>query len=135
MSTVRLEPRCPAFSKLCFMMVRRGDRASAPARNEPFRGRNCPDIFGAKEYQRVQLHRSRRPRRPRRRAHLTRYIDSPFPVQAATIPDQLAGRDVCGRAPTGSGKTIAFGLPLVERAPAGPSLNRPRVLIARSRLA
>ena len=39
-------------------------------------------------------------------------INEPFPVQAATIPDALAGRDVCGKAPTGSGKTIAFGLPL-----------------------
>src|SRR5947207_6320352 len=39
----------------------------------------------------------------------------PFPVQALTIPDALAGRDICGRAPTGSGKTIAFGLPLLAR--------------------
>ena len=42
-----------------------------------------------------------------------RGIAAPFPIQAATIPDALAGRDVCGRAPTGSGKTIAFGIPLV----------------------
>src|SRR5690349_4029369 len=42
-------------------------------------------------------------------------IAEPFPVQAATIPDALAGRDVCGKAPTGSGKTIAFGVPLVAR--------------------
>lgn len=42
-----------------------------------------------------------------------RRIDAPFPIQAATIPDALAGRDICGRAPTGSGKTIAFGIPLV----------------------
>lgn len=42
-----------------------------------------------------------------------RGIDAPFPIQAATIPDALDGRDVCGRAPTGSGKTIAFGIPLV----------------------
>ncbi|MDQ0744034.1 superfamily II DNA/RNA helicase [Clavibacter sp. B3I6] len=40
---------------------------------------------------------------------------SPFPIQAATIPDVLAGRDVLGRGRTGSGKTIAFGAPLVER--------------------
>ena len=32
-----------------------------------------------------------------------------------TLPDSLAGRDICGRAPTGSGKTIAFGIPLVVR--------------------
>ena len=44
-----------------------------------------------------------------------RGITEPFDVQAATIPDALAGRDVCGRAPTGSGKTIAFGVPLVAR--------------------
>ena len=40
-------------------------------------------------------------------------INSPFPIQAAVLPDALAGRDICGRAPTGSGKTLAFGLPLV----------------------
>ncbi len=39
----------------------------------------------------------------------------PFPIQVATIPDVLAGRDVLGRGKTGSGKTIAFGAPLVER--------------------
>ena len=44
-------------------------------------------------------------------------IFSPFPIQAATIPDALAGRDVCGRAPTGSGKTIAFGIAVVPRPP------------------
>lgn len=38
----------------------------------------------------------------------------PFPIQAATIPDALAGRDVLGRGRTGSGKTIAFGAPLVQ---------------------
>lgn len=41
--------------------------------------------------------------------------DRPFPIQAATIPDVLAGRDVLGRGRTGSGKTIAFAAPLVER--------------------
>ena len=40
---------------------------------------------------------------------------SPFPIQAATIPDVIAGRDVLGRGRTGSGKTIAFGAPLVEK--------------------
>jgi superfamily II DNA/RNA helicase len=42
-------------------------------------------------------------------------IDTPFPIQAAVIPDGLAGRDVIGRAPTGGGKTLAFGIPLVAR--------------------
>jgi superfamily II DNA/RNA helicase len=45
-----------------------------------------------------------------------RGITEPFPIQAATLPDAIAGRDVSGRAPTGSGKTLAFGLALVQRA-------------------
>ena len=40
--------------------------------------------------------------------------ETPFPIQAATIPAVLEGRDVLGRGRTGSGKTIAFGAPLVE---------------------
>jgi len=39
----------------------------------------------------------------------------PFPIQADTLPDTLAGRDVLGRGKTGSGKTIAFALPMVAR--------------------
>ncbi|MEU7987248.1 DEAD/DEAH box helicase [Streptosporangium canum] len=42
-------------------------------------------------------------------------IDSPFPIQRATIPDILAGSDVLGRGQTGSGKTLAFGLPMMAR--------------------
>jgi superfamily II DNA/RNA helicase len=42
-------------------------------------------------------------------------IGEPFPIQAATIPDALAGRDVLGRGRTGSGKTLAFGLPMISR--------------------
>ncbi|WP_431219089.1 DEAD/DEAH box helicase [Leifsonia xyli] len=41
--------------------------------------------------------------------------EKPFPIQAATLPDVLSGKDVLGRGRTGSGKTIAFGAPLVER--------------------
>lgn len=53
-------------------------------------------------------------------ANICRQLDqmgaiAPFPIQAATIPDVLAGKDVLGRGKTGSGKTIAFGAPLVER--------------------
>src|SRR5262249_14192434 len=40
-------------------------------------------------------------------------ITEPFPIQAATIPDALAGRDLLGRGRTGSGKTYAFVLPLL----------------------
>nr|WP_308249879.1 DEAD/DEAH box helicase [Sphaerisporangium fuscum] len=42
-------------------------------------------------------------------------IDSPFPIQRATIPDILSGRHVLGRGQTGSGKTLAFGLPTMTR--------------------
>jgi superfamily II DNA/RNA helicase len=42
-------------------------------------------------------------------------IDTPTPIQSATLPDALAGRDVLGRGRTGSGKTYAFLLPLVAR--------------------
>ncbi|MFB7451945.1 DEAD/DEAH box helicase [Streptomyces sp. NPDC056194] len=49
-------------------------------------------------------------------AELTRQgVETPFPIQAATLPDALAGRDVLGRGQTGSGKTLAFGLPLLAR--------------------
>ena len=47
-------------------------------------------------------------------ALIERGIRTPFPIQSLTIPDALAGRDVCGKAKTGSGKTLAFGLPMVE---------------------
>jgi superfamily II DNA/RNA helicase len=42
-------------------------------------------------------------------------VNEPFPIQAATLPDSLAGRDVLGRGRTGSGKTLAFGLALLVR--------------------
>ncbi|MBW5481683.1 DEAD/DEAH box helicase [Streptomyces bambusae] len=42
-------------------------------------------------------------------------VAEPFPIQAATLPNALAGRDVLGRARTGSGKTLAFGLALLAR--------------------
>ncbi|MFE2720828.1 DEAD/DEAH box helicase [Kitasatospora sp. NPDC059327] len=42
-------------------------------------------------------------------------VTSPFPIQAATLPNSLAGRDVLGRGRTGSGKTIAFGLAVLAR--------------------
>ncbi|MFH8382603.1 DEAD/DEAH box helicase [Kitasatospora sp. NPDC018058] len=42
-------------------------------------------------------------------------VTEPFPIQAATLPDSIAGRDVLGRGRTGSGKTLAFGLPLLAR--------------------
>ena len=59
-------------------------------------------------------------------------ITTPTPIQAATLPDSLAGRDVLGRGRTGSGKTYAFLLPVVARLMTSPSKRapkRPRALI------
>ncbi|GAB7003643.1 DEAD/DEAH box helicase [Nocardioides sp. AN3] len=60
-----------------------------------------------------------------------RGITTPTPIQAATLPDSLAGRDVLGRGRTGSGKTYAFLLPLVTRLLDGPraKARKPRALI------
>ena len=55
-------------------------------------------------------------------------IETPFAVQALTIPDALAGRDVCGKAKTGSGKTLAFGLPMLMRTPRAVA-SRPLSLV------
>ncbi|WP_301924542.1 DEAD/DEAH box helicase [Corynebacterium glaucum] len=57
-------------------------------------------------------------------------IEEPFPIQEAAIPDALAGRDVLGRGPTGSGKTFTFGLPMLARLAGAPSKpGRPRGLV------
>ena len=56
-------------------------------------------------------------------------ITEPFPIQALTVPDALAGRDLCGRAETGSGKTLAFGLPMLERTAPGAPSGRPRAMV------
>lgn len=57
-----------------------------------------------------------------------RGITAPFPVQTMTIPDVLAGRDVCGKAKTGSGKTLAFGLPVLQIMPSAAP-RRPTGLV------
>ncbi|WP_127782792.1 DEAD/DEAH box helicase [Rhodococcus sp. X156] len=61
-------------------------------------------------------------------------ITAPSPIQAAAIPDLLAGKNVLGRAQTGSGKTLAFGLPMLNRLAYGPNASRaqakrPRALV------
>ena len=65
-------------------------------------------------------------------------IVSPFPIQAATLPDTLAGKDVLGRGKTGSGKTLAFSLPLVARLVGGkrtPRQARSLILVPTRELA
>jgi superfamily II DNA/RNA helicase len=59
-------------------------------------------------------------------------ITIPTPIQAATLPDSLAGRDVLGRGRTGSGKTFAFLLPMLTRLAASKTTRqsrKPRALI------
>ena len=57
-------------------------------------------------------------------------ITEPFPIQEAAIPDALAGKDVLGRGPTGSGKTFTFGLPMLARLAGAPSTpGSPRGLV------
>lgn len=57
-------------------------------------------------------------------------IAQPFPIQAAILPDALAGRDVLGRGRTGSGKTLAFSIPLAAGLAGGHTMAcRPRGLV------
>src|SRR5438132_9505886 len=63
-------------------------------------------------------------------------ITHPFPIQTLTIPDALAGHDVCGKAKTGSGKTLAFGLPMLQTVQAArPGHPRALVLVPTRELA
>lgn len=59
------------------------------------------------------------------RALAARGITEPFPIQAAALPDALAGRDVLGRGRTGSGKTVAFALPVLDRIMRSHGQRRP----------
>ncbi|WP_411081772.1 DEAD/DEAH box helicase [Streptomyces sp. cmx-18-6] len=57
-------------------------------------------------------------------------VTAPFPIQAATIPDALAGKDILGRGRTGSGKTLSFGLPLLATLSGGTTeKKKPRGII------
>jgi superfamily II DNA/RNA helicase len=106
---------------------RRAPQASRPpaidpidpcsTREGPPRARNAFDSFGLD--QRVVDTLSRQG------------VTVPFPIQAATLPDALAGRDILGRGATGSGKTLAFALPVVTTVRAlGPrSPHRPRAIV------
>ncbi|WP_443051336.1 DEAD/DEAH box helicase [Streptomyces sp. NBC_00234] len=57
-------------------------------------------------------------------------VTAPFPIQAATIPDALAGKDILGRGRTGSGKTLSFGLPTLATLAGGTTeKKKPRAII------
>ncbi len=62
-------------------------------------------------------------------------FDQPTPIQREAIPTLLSGRDVLGRARTGSGKTAAFGLPMLERVKSGGRQVRGLVLAPTRELA
>ncbi|MGW6615080.1 DEAD/DEAH box helicase [Streptomyces erythrochromogenes] len=57
-------------------------------------------------------------------------VTTPFPIQAATIPDALSGKDILGRGRTGSGKTLSFGLPTLASLAGGHTeKKKPRAII------
>ena len=58
--------------------------------------------------------------------------DTPTPIQQQAIPYALQGRDILGIAQTGTGKTAAFVLPILQRLAAEPVATRPACRFARS---
>jgi ATP-dependent RNA helicase RhlE len=56
-------------------------------------------------------------------------FETPTPIQEATIPQGLAGKDIVATAQTGTGKTLAFVIPAIEKLTATPSTKRPEVLV------
>ena len=60
-------------------------------------------------------------------------ILKPFEIQKLTITDGLEGHDICGRAPTGSGKTIAFGIPLIANSKRGEPKHPGSLILAPTR--
>lgn len=56
-------------------------------------------------------------------------FEEPTPIQTAAIPVLISGRDVLGQAATGTGKTAAFGLPLIERFVLNKKPGRPAILV------
>src|SRR3954449_1180064 len=72
---------------------------------------------------------------PVAQALAARDIVAPFRIQTLVLPDAFAGRDVLAKAPTGSGKTIAFGLPVVERVDADAPTPAALILVPTRELA
>ena len=60
-------------------------------------------------------------------------ILKPFEIQKLTLADGLEGHDICGRAPTGSGKTIAFGIPLIANSKRGEPKHPGSLILAPTR--
>ena len=64
-----------------------------------------------------------------------RDIHEPFPIQARVLPEALAGRDVLAKSPTGSGKTLSFAIPILERLEPGERKPAALVLVPTRELA
>jgi ATP-dependent RNA helicase RhlE len=64
-----------------------------------------------------------------------RSIETPFSIQSLVLPDALAGNDVLAKSPTGSGKTIAFAVPIVQRLEAADARPSALVLVPTRELA
>lgn len=126
----------------------RGDRFERPERGRGYDRAARHDDSAPTEFEAERMRRTERPRRvelpedpnegfqglgvpmPIVERLARDGIAEPFPIQKATIPDAIAGRDVLGRGRTGSGKTMAFGIPVLTRlAEHRAQPNRPRALI------
>src|SRR5918999_5960039 len=64
-----------------------------------------------------------------------RSIETPFAIQSLVIPDAIAGQDVLAKSPTGSGKTIAFAVPIAQRLDRGDARPSALVLVPTRELA
>ncbi|WP_240957725.1 DEAD/DEAH box helicase [Streptomyces barkulensis] len=84
-------------------------RGSAPRRDAPMAPAGTPGLPPAASFAELDMPA------PLLEALGREGVTAPFPIQAATLPDSLGGRDVLGRGQTGSGKTLAFGLALLAR--------------------
>ena len=63
----------------------------------------------------------------------TKGITHPFPIQEAAIPVALNGQDIIGQAKTGTGKTLGFGLPLLQRLGTDPALGAKALIVVPTR--
>ena len=120
-------PRRDAHPAVCMTC---GSQTTVPFIPRPNQAIYCPSCFRLQNRQNPSASQVN-PGDPRRYAHVfpdltllatTRVvlnemeIKDPTPIQVATIPAMLAGKDVIGQARTGSGKTLAFAIPMVEQA-------------------
>ncbi len=134
-TTVPFRPRSdrPVYCPPCFTARRNGSSAAPRARDSETRPTGTPSVADAPDgslaFPDIALSAASR-------AALARMgISAPTPIQEATIPQCLAGRDLIGQARTGSGKTLAFAIPLAERCDASVRQVQGLVLVPTRELA